>query len=71
MKINKLRCGVKLFGLCCSVLSFVGISNGQGVQQNTIDFSNAIPNAQGLYFCILIEAVMKKDILLLYGVLTV
>jgi hypothetical protein len=41
---------VGFFGLCFSVLSFAGLTNSQAVQQNTIDFSKAVPNAQGLYF---------------------
>jgi len=47
MKTFKVPCGVKFLGLCCSVLSFVGITYAQGVQPNTIDFSKGVPNAQG------------------------
>ena len=36
-----------LFGLCFLVLIFVELTVSQGIQQNTIDFSNAVPNAQG------------------------
>ena len=41
---------LRFIGLCFSVLSFAGLTNTQAVQQNTIDFSKAVPNAQGLYF---------------------
>ena len=39
-----------LLALSYSVLRLVGITQAQGVQQNVIDFSKAVPNAQGLYF---------------------
>ena len=39
-----------LLALCYSVLRLVGITQAQGVQQNVVDFSKAVPNAQGLYF---------------------
>ena len=48
------------FGVCFSVLSLAGLTNAQAAQQNTIDFSKAVPNAQGSYgftansFCVLI-----------------
>ena len=37
-----------LLSALCSVLSFAGLTSAQQpVQQNTIDFSKAVPNAQG------------------------
>ena len=37
-----------VLSVLCSVLSFAGITSAQQpVQQNTIDFSKAVPNAQG------------------------
>ena len=47
--INVTTLGV-LLALCYSVLRLVGITQAQGVQQNVVDFSKAVPNAQGLYF---------------------
>ena len=42
---------VVFVGVCCSVLNFAGtIKAQQAVQQNTIDFSKAVPNAQGMSF---------------------
>ena len=41
---------LRFVGMCFSVLSVAGLTNVQAVQQNTIDFSKAVPNAQGLYF---------------------
>ena len=41
---------LRFVGLCFSVLSVAGLTNVQAVQQNTIDFSKAVPNAQGSYF---------------------
>ena len=40
---------VVIVGACYSVLNFAGLISAQ-VQQNTIDFSKAVPNAQGMYY---------------------
>lgn len=42
------------FGVCFSVLSLAGLTNAQAAQQNTIDFSKAVPNAQG-QLCVMQE----------------
>merc|ERR1712110_1163639 len=51
--INVTTLGV-LLALCYSVLRLVGITQAQGVQQNVIDFSKAVPNAQG-QLCVMQE----------------
>lgn len=43
-----------LLALCYSVLRLVGITQAQGVQQNVVDFSKAVPNAQG-QLCVMQE----------------
>jgi len=51
--INVTTLGV-LLALCYSVLRLVGITQAQGVQQNVVDFSKAVPNAQG-QLCVMQE----------------
>lgn len=51
--INLTTLGV-LLALCYSVLRLVGITQAQGVQQNVVDFSKAVPNAQG-QLCVMQE----------------